>query len=215
MHVFVLSIGRDVGWTFTTPSSNTPMPTLTSPSGRTSAVVSASARSASKDAQKTLMADVSTVTYAVLRRAPHMLKSMSPGDVDIGEDASFVLEASAAQIDGSATLGHDTSGCFGIGLLPRATASLVGVPAGTDFTTVSTLDLHLLHSMSSFGSALGASEEQTLEDAARNFHELAVLARERWRGAITARTTVLPFHLAAAEVVLAALRGAEESFVHD
>ena len=83
---------------------------------------------------------------------------------------------------------------------PISSASLIRIPAGTDYTSVSTLHLHLLH-VHSYSSFM-TTGRPTLDALAQNYHDLSLLARLRWK--LTANP-VLPFHLAALEVMSSAV----------
>lgn len=85
-------------------------------------------------------------------------------------------------------------------LRPISSATLVRVPAGTDYSFVTTLHLHLLR-VHSHPSCSGI-DSTLLEDIAQNYHDLSILARLRWKLRANA---ILPFHLAALEVMCTAL----------
>ena len=89
-------------------------------------------------------------------------------------------------------------------LRPLHTTTLVRVPGDAGFTSIAMLHLHELHATRSHRSSLALAEsDNTLRDVCRNYHELSVLARSRWMRA----NPILPFHLAALEIVDRALRG--------
>lgn len=92
---------------------------------------------------------------------------------------------------------------------PLASATLIRVPAASDYTSSSMLHLHLLdriHPTAQPSTSL--TDRETLKDIAQNYHDLAILARHRWK---LNANPILPFHLAALEVVCTAL-SCEESF---
>lgn len=88
-----------------------------------------------------------------------------------------------------------------LGMRPQITTTVVRTPAGSDYTPISMLHLHLLGSVQSPHSTATA-DEVTLEEVARNYHDLSILACQRWR---LRANPILPFHLAALEVMQLAL----------
>jgi mediator of RNA polymerase II transcription subunit 13, fungi type len=104
----------------------------------------------------------------------------------LGDDQSFVPDTA------------DVPTAPDPGLLPLSTTTLLYTSASRS----SMLRIHRLHNVKSRSSSYTASDAQTHEDATRNFHELAVLARARWQ---LRAHPALPFHLAALEVMREAL----------
>jgi len=88
----------------------------------------------------------------------------------------------------------------GIGIRPLSTATLIRVPVGTDYSSVSMLRVHLLLTLKAAGSHLHTSDEDTHLDIIHNFHELAVLGDARWNLG-TKANPILPFHLSCLEVM--------------
>ena len=88
----------------------------------------------------------------------------------------------------------------GIGIRPLSTATLIRVPAGTDYSSVSMLHVHLLLTVKAAGSHLHISDEDTHLDIIHNFHELTVLGDARWNLGAKANP-ILPFHLSCLEVM--------------
>lgn len=80
--------------------------------------------------------------------------------------------------------------------------TLIKVPAGTDHIPISMLHLNLLHTMHSVHASHTIPDNDTLKDVTRNFHELAILTRYRWKLSVD---QILPFHLAALEAISSAL----------
>lgn len=93
---------------------------------------------------------------------------------------------------------------------PLASAALIRVPTGTDYTSVSTLHIYLLHSTRPPQLPSSLTERATLEDIAQNYHDLSLLARYRWK---LKADPILPFHLAALDIMCAAL-ACNESFMN-
>ena len=88
----------------------------------------------------------------------------------------------------------------GISICPLSTATLIRVPADTDYTSVSTLRVYLLLTLKSAGSHLHTSDEDTYLDIIHNFHELTILGDARWNLGARANP-ILPFHLSCLEVM--------------
>lgn len=130
--------------------------------------------------------DISSTTYALTHTSPVTL--FSPLSVD----TSFAIETIVPELDDEVAPR--------IGIRPLSTATLIRVPANTDYTSVSTLRVHLLLTLKSAGSHLHTSDEDTHLDIIHNFHELTVLGDARWN--LGARSNpVLPFHLSCLEVM--------------
>ncbi|RPD62123.1 hypothetical protein L226DRAFT_463453 [Lentinus tigrinus ALCF2SS1-7] len=97
-------------------------------------------------------------------------------------------------------------------------STVVCAPSAADHTSLSTVRLYQLYTTrslrSTYGSSRagsrvspasqGGSDTELMSDIVRNFHELAVLSRTRWR---LRADPALPFHLAALEVMRSALSG--------
>ena len=130
--------------------------------------------------------DVSSTTYALIHTTPVTL--FSP----LSTEAFFAIENIVPEPD-------DVVGP-GIGIRPLSTATLIRVPADTDYTSVSMLRVHLLMTLKSAGSHLHISDEDTHLDIIHNFHELTVLGDVRWNLGARANP-ILPFHLGCLEVV--------------
>ncbi|TFK83195.1 hypothetical protein K466DRAFT_498929 [Polyporus arcularius HHB13444] len=98
-------------------------------------------------------------------------------------------------------------------------STVVCAPSTDDRTSLSTVRLYQLHTTRSSRSTYGSSrprggnlngpshtnmDGELMSDIVRNFHELAVLSRTKWK---LSADPALPFHLAALEVMRAALSG--------
>lgn len=130
--------------------------------------------------------DVSSTTYALIHTTPVNL--FSP----LSTEAFLAVENIVPELD-------DVVGP-GISIRPLSTATLIRVPADTDYTSVSMLRVHLLLTLKSAGSHLHISDEDTHLDIIHNFHELTVLGDVRWNLGARANP-ILPFHLGCLEVV--------------
>lgn len=130
--------------------------------------------------------DVSSTTYALIHTTPvNLFSPLSTG-------AFFAIETVVPELD-------DVIGP-GISIRPLSTATLIRVPADTDYTSVSMLRVHLLLTLRSAGSHLHVSDEDTHLDIIHNFHELTVLGDVRWNLGARANP-ILPFHLSCLEVM--------------
>jgi mediator of RNA polymerase II transcription subunit 13 len=129
--------------------------------------------------------DVFSASYALIHTTPVTL--FSP----LSTEAFFAIENIVPELD-------DVVGP-GIGIRPLSTATLIRVPADTDYTSVSMLRVHLLLTLKSTGSYLHISDEDTHLDIIHNFHELTVLGDARWNLGARANP-ILPFHLSCLEV---------------
>jgi mediator of RNA polymerase II transcription subunit 13 len=93
---------------------------------------------------------------------------------------------------------------YPITLMPLSTTTLIHVPASSSLASIRMTHIHLLctfHSHSYTHSSQVSScpvpdNQQLHKDITKNYHELAVLAKLRWK---LAGNPVLPFHLAAVD----------------
>lgn len=92
-------------------------------------------------------------------------------------------------------------------------ATIICAPSSADHTSVSTMRIFQLHDIHAQRSTYGVAQTESgarqipaehMSDIVRNFYELAVLSRARWK---LQADPVLPFHLAALEVMRGALDG--------
>lgn len=176
MQVAILSAEHDNGWTFVPPEHST------------SNLHSTPLHRNSKASQGSIYADASSSTYGLFPTTRIPLISEDPREGHA--ESPCILEE-----DGQA---HDRD----ISVLPLQTSILAHVPADTDFTTISMLQLHMLHVHHTPDLVLVSPEEDILKDITRNFYELSILTRARWR--LKAKP-VLPFQLSALEVMHTAL----------
>ena len=130
--------------------------------------------------------DVSSTTYALIHTAPMTL--FSP----LSTEAPFAIENIVSEPDDVVAPG--------ISICPLSTATLIRVPADTDYTSVSTLRVYLLLTLKLAGSHLHTSDEDTYLDIIHNFHELTILGDARWNLGARANP-ILPFHLSCLEVM--------------
>lgn len=180
--VFLLTIDSDRPWNFLVPESVEPQQGQRSP------------HRVSKGSAGAVFHDASSSTYLV-HWAPNFypLLDIPPRVVPI------VSHIPDAEEDAPPTT------CI---IRPISSSTLITVPAGTDYTSISTLHLHLLHSTRVSPTSTLPLEQATLDDVAQNYHELALLTKCRWK---LKTSPILPFHLAALEVMSTAL-ASNESF---
>jgi mediator of RNA polymerase II transcription subunit 13 len=178
VHVTLVSTELDTPWTFISPAPKTPRPPMTTQQ---------------KNPAGTRFEDISATTYALLPPAPMTLSPVPLRHRDARVDAHFVAD-------------HDDTPTYDMSVRPLSTATIIRVPADTDYTSISMLCVHLLHTARSPLSSLGIADEDTHLDIIHNFHELAVLAKVRWK--LDKKVNpILPFHLAALEVIDETLAG--------
>ena len=130
--------------------------------------------------------DVSSTTYALIHSVPITLFFPPLAD------SPFGIENVVPELDEVTTPG--------IGIRPLSTATLIRVPADTDYPSVSMLRVHLLLTLKSSGSHLHISDEDTHLDIIHNYHELAMLGDARWKLGMKAKS-ILPLHLSCLEVM--------------
>ncbi|TFK56293.1 hypothetical protein OE88DRAFT_1652968 [Heliocybe sulcata] len=165
LHVTLLAATHGPSWTFLAPDRK--------PSKSVSPQ-----RSSPKDNHPILL-DVSFTTYA-LYPEPRRLPMLSPLP-DFRSDPSIILEpfeSCRGDEDGDS-----------LAALPQLSTALITVPAGTDYTSIEMLSLHLLYSTDP------DTAKETLKDVTNNFYELTVLAQAR------GLEGMLPLHLAMLERV--------------
>jgi len=138
-----------------------------------------------------VFADVSSTTYSAF--LPQRTPITSPSSL-CRLDHSTMLAPVATDED----VDEPPSPQAHIGILPLCTTALFKVPNDTDFSTISTLYIHLLFAYKSAKSTLKKKTHEVHADITRNWHDLAVLTRERWH---FTQHEDLPFHLAALEVM--------------
>jgi mediator of RNA polymerase II transcription subunit 13 len=180
IHVSLLSIEADLPWSLLAPQRSATQPKAPSPNP---------GRASSKEKSGPIFMDVSATTYALFHLNPLPLTPTTPWARNLSVDLSFVPETDEAPSS------EDLS------MLPLSTATLVRVPSDAGESTAM-LHLHLLHTIESPGSSLGALGRETLGDVTRNYYELAVLAGATGR---LAANPILPFHLAAVDAMHVAL----------
>ena len=91
-------------------------------------------------------------------------------------------------------------------LMPLSTTTLIRVPASSSLASIKMTHIHLLctfHSSSYTHSSQVLScpvpdNQQLHRDITRNYHELAILAKARWK---LDGNSILPFHLAAVDAM--------------
>lgn len=190
VYVSLMCVELDRAWTFIEPHESAKRPT---PENRTS-------KSPISPSSNNLMIDSSSTTYHLSYSARVDLLSSSSSETcsDFESAQPYIADSSS---NGSTASPYERLGRPN--LRPLHTTTLVRVPGDAGFTSIAMLHLHQLHATRSHRSSLALAESDTLRDVCRNYHELSVLARSRWMRA----NPILPFHLAALEIMDRALRG--------
>lgn len=178
LQVTLISVELDASWTFIAPTNKVLRPQVIAQS---------------KNPAGLRFEDVSTATYAILPPVPMALSPVPLRPRDIWTTSHLVED-------------HDETPIHEMSVRALSTATIICVPADTDFTSISMLRVHLLHTVKSPMSSLRTADEETHLDIIHNFHELAVLAKVRWK--LDRKVNpILPFHLAALEAMDEALAG--------
>lgn len=89
-------------------------------------------------------------------------------------------------------------------IMPISTTILARIPADASLSSTTMIHLHLLHTIKSPHSSLTTTDWETHKAITRNYHDLAVLAKVRRR--TQDFNPILPFHLAALEIMYSGLR---------
>ncbi|KAF8966396.1 mediator complex subunit 13 C-terminal-domain-containing protein [Flammula alnicola] len=101
-----------------------------------------------------------------------------------------------------------------ITILPQSSSILIRVPHSSSSSFISMTHIHLLrtfhsasytHSLQASSSSQVPDNHQLLVDVTRNYHELAVLSKVRWKLDGAGGRKGLPFHLAAVDAMRMAL----------
>ncbi|KAH9986774.1 hypothetical protein BJV77DRAFT_1027850 [Russula vinacea] len=176
VHVSLMCVELDKTLAFIEPHGGTKRPTSESRSSKTTS--------------GNFMIDSSSATYHLSHSAQvDLLPSRPAGDFESAQ--SYIADCS------------DTTTQYDRHIRPLHTTTLIRVPGDAGLASIAMLHLHQLHSTGSHRSSLRLSDEDTLRDVCRNYHELSVLAHSRWLKA----NPILPFHLGALEIMDCALSG--------
>jgi len=178
VQVTLVAVELDAPWTLIAPRSE--LPNLPMPTQ-------------SKNSAGLRFEDVSAATYALLPPVPMSLSPVFPRVTDISSSIHSVED-------------RDDAPASEMNIRALSTATIIRVPANTDYTSISMLRVHLLHTIKSRLSSLSTADEETHLDIMHNFHELAVLSAWRRR---TGKNSdyILPLHLAALGTMDGALAG--------
>jgi len=188
VHVSLMCVEQDRTWTFVEPHGGAKYPTLEN-------------RTSKMSSPGIVMIDSSSTTYHLSHSAQMTLlppSNCSPGGGDFESVQPYVADGSSDGPTSPSLSPHER-----YHLRPLRTTTLVRVPGDAGFTSIAMLHLHQLHTTRSHRSSLTLSDSDTLRDVCRNYHELSVLAQSRWMRA----NPILPFHLAALEIMDRALKG--------
>ena len=178
VHVSLLAVESDASWTFIAPAGAAKRPMSPSRS--------------SKSTAGTFFHDVSATTYFLSHASGACLLPPGHAARDLGAGVPYIPDPADAPPRSPAPLP----------MRPLRSTTLVRAPAHTDYTSISMLHLHLLHTAKSARSSLAVPDAETHDDITRNYHDLAVLAQARWW---LKADPILPFHLGALQVMAMAL----------
>jgi len=178
IHVSVLSVGRNLPWTFITPQVNSTKP---------SPIVKCHS---SKETSGVMFVDASSSTYALFPTNIMPLFSDNQYLHAGGSEPSFISDDDHLPLS-------DT-----LPVNPLLSTTLVHSPVDAGYTSISMLHIHFLHVIKSPSSSLTIPDTETYKEITRNYYELAVLGGARWKLHASA---ILPLHLGALEVMCSAL----------
>lgn len=219
LHHSVVCVEPDAPWLFIPLSKPDPVsPRRYNPPSRSSP---------SSQKHYSVFTDISATTYALFP-SNHMTIPLPPSHTELGLSQSFIPEPASTStslpsspepqsainsntmsppIIISDSYSSDTcSRPYPITLMPLSTTTLIRVPASSSLTSIRMTHIHLLctfHSHSYTHSPQVSScpvpdNQQLRRDITKNYHELAVLAKVRWK---LDGNSVLPFHLAAVDAM--------------
>ncbi|KAI0352771.1 hypothetical protein OH77DRAFT_1428194 [Trametes cingulata] len=215
VHVTLLAVDNENSWTFLAPPETGSLEII-----RRNSAPAASPRTSARSSHA-IFSDAAYTTYAlsspptlalypaytVDRSSKCIPSALIPGSSDL----PYIPDLE----DDSETPAHHLPTTADILRVP-AWRTIICAPSLTDHTSVSTTSIFQLHVTRSLRSTYEISlrknevvdtaqvHTEHMDDIIRNFNDLAVLARSRWK---LRADPALPFHLAALEVMRAALSG--------
>ncbi|KAI0829265.1 mediator complex subunit 13 C-terminal-domain-containing protein [Trametes gibbosa] len=213
VHVTLLAVDNESSWTFLAPPDIRPVDVI-----RRNMAPAALSRSPSRTSHA-IFSDASYATYSIqsaydLAVYPNYIidrstKFSSPGIIPGSCDLPFIPDLDD-DMDTPSQQSLTTDA-----LRVPSWSTLICAPSATNPTAISTIQVFQLHVTRSLRSTYEISKNNAtvtpvqmhanhMHDIIRNFHDLAVLARTRWKLGVD---PALPFHLAALEVMRAALDG--------
>ncbi|KAI9069534.1 hypothetical protein FKP32DRAFT_1559466 [Trametes sanguinea] len=214
-HVTLLAVDTEHSFTFVSPPEPGPLnilkrTSITTTSPKSSARTSHTTFSDISYASYTLTTKPSLIlypTYTAERSPKCVPPALVPGASDLPYIPDIEDDSDAHGASQSQQPSIDT-------LRVPGWSIVICAPSVTDHTSVSTMRIYELHVTRSLRSTYEISSKKNaaadpaqahsehMDDIVRSFHDLSVLARARWK----LRThPALPFHLAALEVMRAAL----------
>ncbi|THV05352.1 hypothetical protein K435DRAFT_849922 [Dendrothele bispora CBS 962.96] len=230
VHVSILCVQTSSPWIFpvenyksaTPHSSLTRTPTSPSVKPQAATLTRSVSASSSKTSRNQIFVDMSTTMYALYQKHPLPL-SAHPTLEDLGLAYGVVATAPSKRESPSLPLIPLCSSML-IGSYSMPTTNHPTATAGTirsgasSATTISfspaaptSLHIHLLHVIKSLQCSYPVSESsnrQLHRDITQSYYGLAVLSVERWH--LNPGDSLLPFHLAAVDVMNDALSHGEE-----
>lgn len=207
-HVTLLSVEPNAPWLFITSQGSPNSVPRSSSSNRSSSL---------KHHTHTVFTDISSTTYTLFPSIQTPVCLAPPRDLGIA--LSYIAERpSSPSSELSASSPSNTSPVYisetsdliespslphPISYLPRSTAIVIRVPSLPSPTSISMLQTYVLYTIQSPLCPSALPLDSTLHaDIVRNYYDLAVLSKERWK---LDSNAILPFHLAAVETMNLAL----------
>ncbi|PPR01786.1 hypothetical protein CVT24_001701 [Panaeolus cyanescens] len=210
VHHSIACVIPDAPWSFISSIPTKPA----SPPASASVKPPHLSRSGTSPKQQTFFTDISTTTYALFP-ATRIPISAPPSHTIPLLSLSYVPEPpppsdfpTTERVDPSLLLPEHIRLPHPVTILPLLSSILVNVPYSSPSTSISMTHIHLLRTYHSRSAKIPVGDdfdERLLEDMTRNYHELAVLARARWKLSEQIGKRGLPIHLAAVDAVTSAL----------
>lgn len=213
IHVTLLAVDNENPWTFLAPSDAASLDII-----RRNSAPAVPTRSSTR-ASHTIFSDASYATYTLtppegLTLSPSYLaersaKCIPPAIIPGSSDLPYIPDLD----DETDTTSHQQPALDALRV--PGWSAVICAPSTTDHTSISTMRIFQLHVTRSLRSTYEISRKHAaatpsqahnehMDDIVRNFFDLSVLARARWK---LRADPALPFHLAALEVMRAALSG--------
>ncbi|TFK43128.1 mediator complex subunit 13 C-terminal-domain-containing protein [Crucibulum laeve] len=185
-HISLISVEQNAPWTLLTTRPSSP------PVSRSASVTRSPSTSHKHQA---VFTDVSSTTYALFPAVQLPISlPLSFNELSLGASDN---STSTSSVTPPPSLPHPLS------YLPRSQTTLIRVPCSPSPNSITMLHIYLLHTLQCPHSPAPHTDESTLHaDITRNFHELAVLAKERLKLDVN---PILPYHLADVEAMRVAL----------
>ncbi|KAI0329947.1 hypothetical protein GY45DRAFT_1251784 [Cubamyces sp. BRFM 1775] len=217
VHVSLLAVDNDHSFTFIAPSDSNSLGIIKrNPNSTTAPKVS------SRTSSHATFSDASYATYSLAspptlsmyptytadRSTNCILSGLVPGSCDLPHVPDLDDDTEANRSSQQAPTGDS--------LRVPCWTTVICAPSAADHTSITTMRIYQLHVTRSLRSTYEIPSRKTsvvdtstvhtehMDDIIHSFHDLSVLARARWK---LRAHPALPFHLAALEVMRAALSG--------